>query len=176
MPSNKNDMWQLWNIHVFFTREVIIARAQNAGNLSSSLNALLQNQKDLGDNLAKYTNRRTGEKYADLLTIHINQAVKIVDEVIRGIDPKNTIKEWYENAEDISKLLHKSLGLNLKKISDLFDKHLDCTLDEANAIIQRRYEDSNVEFYKCLDITSHLAKYILKYANDNSCCDDHHDC
>lgn len=153
------NMVELWVIHVSLTREVILAAKLKTPNLNSSLDALLQNQKDLGDQLIKYG--YNGRRYTRLLTEHINIAVKIVQDVLSGLDPKKDIELWYENADDISKFLSRDIkGIRYEKIKHLFDEHLKCTLDEATLIIGGKYAESVGEYYTCIRVVKHIAHYI----------------
>lgn len=156
-----NDMTQLWDIHVSLTREVILADVLKSPNLTSSLDALLQNQKDLGANIALYYGKKSGARYAELLTNHINIAVKIVNNILAGLNPANDIKEWYRNGKQIANFLNNLIcTVKYNKIKALFDAHLDCTLEEAGLIISGKYPESEAEYKICLRRTRRLAQYI----------------
>lgn len=155
------DMIELWDIHVSLTREVIFAAALKSPNFNSSLNALLNNQRDLGANLAKYYDEKVGNKYAILLTEHINIAVEIVSAVLSGLDPKNLIAKWYKNADKIAKFLDRVIAtIRFNKAKKLLDAHLECTLTEATLIIEAKYTESTLEYQICLNRTRRLATYI----------------
>ena len=156
-------MLQLWDVHVALTREVVLAAALKTPNLNAAVAALYQNQKDLGANLAQFYGKAVGDKYAALLTIHIDLAIKIVTDVLSGLDPKCDIKAWYKNAREIACFLAKTIRFaKFEVLKELLDSHLDCTLDEATLIIQAKYPESLVEFATCLRRIKRLSKYLSK--------------
>lgn len=163
----KVKMLQLWDTHVLLTREVVIAASLNSPNLTSSLNTLLENQDQIGNQLGNCYGKRKGFIYAELLRIHINQAVVIVQNALAGKDNTQAIDNWYNNGRDISKFLSKVIPVNYVKMKKLFFEHLKCTLDEATLIIQRKYNESVVELYTCL---KHVREMVLFLSKNFSCC------
>src|SRR5947207_307419 len=101
------DMLQLWTVHVSLTREVVLADSLKTANLTSSLNALLYNQINLGQNLARVYGEQAGSIYAKLLTQHINIAVDIVNAAIAGTSITILKQQWYNNANDIALFLSR---------------------------------------------------------------------
>ena len=160
------DALQLWDIHIALTREVIIAATLNSGNLTSSLNALLLNQVNIGNNYALTYGQAVGNEYTRLLTIHINLAVDIVMDSLK----KNTAKAavdtalWYNNADEISLFLSTvSNGrINYETVRALYYAHLKCTLDEATFIISKNWAASLVEMQTCY---THIKELVLYMAS-----------
>lgn len=100
----RSDMRSLWMYHGWYTREVVLAAALDGANLTESLNALLDNQKDTGDAIAAYFGQAAGEAFTDLLTDHINIAVEVVTAAKAGDQAafEEANARWQANAEDIA--------------------------------------------------------------------------
>jgi hypothetical protein len=163
IPKTELNMLQLWDIHVSLTREVILADVLKTPNLPASLEALLNNQKALGANLAEIYGKTDGCIYAKLLTRHIEIAVKIVNESIEKKDTSKTIALWYENAREIACFLSKiNKCIKYDEIKKLFFDHLDCTLTEATLIIQHKFKESAKEYLVCLERTRKIALYLIE--------------
>lgn len=161
------DMLQLWDVHVSLTREVIIAATVSTSNLQASLDALLDNQRDLGTNIGQIYGKKAGDRYTELLIQHINIAVDIVTEAIQCADTTKSVKEWYDNAREIARFLSKiNHCIKRKEIQDLFFAHLDCTLNEALLIVKRDFKGSVDEYKLCLERTRKIALYILDKSFD----------
>src|SRR2546423_1706491 len=110
MKTNKllKEMDRLWQSHYWLTREVIQAYVYNTGCFNSVLNALLENQDDLGNNFSKLTsNKAAGAELTPLLKEHINIAVQIVVAASKGQDIKKLYAQWSENGTHIAHVYHK---------------------------------------------------------------------
>lgn len=154
-------MLQLWDIHVSLTREVVLADALKTPNLNSSLVALLQNQKDLGANLALYYGQQAGHTYTALLTKHIDIAVNIVNLAIAKQPVAGAVDLWHKNGKEISHFLATTIPtLDEAKMQALFDAHLECTLNEAVFIINGNYPNSQTEYQTCLKRVKTMSSYI----------------
>lgn len=168
------DMLQLWDVHVALTREVVLADSARSPahvvpvippspNLASAVVALYQNQVHLGDDLAQFYGPEAGDEYSRLLKIHIDLAIKIVDDMIDGLDPKDDIAAWYANGDDLARFLAKTVRcVRFKRIQELIKAHLACTLKEAILIIQKDYAGSQAEFQTCLGRIKELSAYLSK--------------
>jgi hypothetical protein len=129
-------MRRLWEDHVQWTRLYIIDQAANLPSASFTAQRLLRNQSDIGNAIVPFYGQQAGTMLTNLLTLHINGAVAIL-QAVEGGDP-NAIAQatnaWYKNADDIAQFL-ASANPNWR-LADLqfhMKLHLDQTLAEAAA-------------------------------------------
>jgi hypothetical protein len=123
----KEDLRKLWSDHVFWTRNFIVSDVAGLEDKEQVLARLLQNQTDIGDAIKPYYGEEAGNKLGALLKEHIVLAGKLMDAVKSGnqADAEKYNKEWYQNADDIAKLL-SSVNPNWseKELKELLYTHL----------------------------------------------------
>ena len=153
---------RLWSTHYWYTREVIKDYVYNTGCFNTDLNALMENQDNLGNNFANLTgNKRAGPKLTALLKIHINIAVQIVVAASKGQDISVLNAQWMTNATNIAHVYHKYWDrISERKMNNSMQIHLTTTLAEAVAIINKNCEDSYVTGEKALEHINMMADYI----------------
>ena len=166
-------MRKLWSEHVFYTREYILAVANNTVNADSAAERLLKNQEHIGGAVAQYYGRDAGNKLTDLLKEHIKIAVDLVAAAKAGNQKKfqEEDKKWSDNAEEIAKFLS---GANpnwpRRDVSDLLRQHLDLTKKETVAILGKKWKDAVVAFddiyTEILTLADALYKGIVKQFPD----------
>lgn len=100
---------QVWTDHLVYTREVVVAFFTGSPELNILLARLFQNQKDIGNLIAKIFGRKAGDLVTRLLTEHIQIAVEVLTAVKSGDQraQKVAIKKFYQNAEVVGKLFDK---------------------------------------------------------------------
>ena len=130
-------MYSEWLSHLFWTK--IVVEKAKAGDhcLQASINRLLQNQVELGNNLAFFYGRGAGQTYTNLLTTHINQAITIVTMLLAGQDASSVITAWYQNANDIADFL-ASLNPLIDPVvmRQHMKEHLDSLIVQVAAILR----------------------------------------
>ncbi|MCR8847506.1 glycosyltransferase [Rossellomorea sp. SC111] len=139
----REEMRILWTDHVFYTRNYVISAVDGLEDTDIVLARLLQNQKDIGNAIKPYYGEKAGNKLADLLTEHIVLAGKIVDSAKGGksAQVEQLNKEWYQNADDIARLLASANPYwSEKKLKDLLYMHLQFVTDEAVARIHKDWK------------------------------------
>ncbi len=139
------DMRSLWMYHGWYTREVVIAAAQNAPNLNASLAALLNNQKDIGNAVAAYFGPEAGNTFTNLLTDHINIAVEVVTAAATNNQAAFTEANtrWHKNAQDIANAAHAvNPSWDTTVILDDLNMHLSTLTDMVTAILGGNYSES----------------------------------
>lgn len=156
----QNKMRKLWSDHVFWTRLFIKSAAFDSPDLSLTEQRLLRNQEHIGKLFGKYYGEKIQEKLTNLLKEHIQGAGKIVIAVKNKTSEEDTkifIKEWYDNAANISKFLFNLNKENwtLKILNDAMKKHLDDTLSEAAHALNNEYDKDIEDFDK---IYNHILK------------------
>lgn len=133
------EMDRLWDYHYWQTRELIKDYVYNTKCFDADLEALMENQDNLGNNFSKLThNKQAGVKLTKLLKEHINLAIQIVVAANSKMDITQLNKLWQQNASQIAHLYHNTWDrINEKKMNRHMQEHLTTTLDEASAIINK---------------------------------------
>jgi len=169
MSSSSSQMVKLWIDHVYLTRLFIEESATKYPGLSETTNRLLQNQRDLGENLSRKLGRRAGEEYTKLLTDHILIAKAIVDKSIAGMNVTTDVEKWKVNGRDISRFLSR-VGANIsyETIYHHFLDHLNITLKEATAIITKKYSQVNLLTDAAVSGAIVMARYIADNLSSHS--------
>ncbi len=154
------EMRLLWIEHVIYTRNYINSAVANEADKEVVLARLLKNQKDIGNAVKPFYGEAAGNKLADLLTDHILIAGKIIEaaKASNEAEVKKLNKEWYQNAEDISKFLSKANpNLKEKELKELLFRHLKFVTDEVVARIQKDWEANIKAFDEGRSHILHLA-------------------
>jgi len=130
-----HDLWRkLWEDHITWTRVVIIGVLDNLPGVSAYEARLLQNYEDMEDALQPYYGDGA-EEFGDLIKDHLLIAVDILTAAKAGNTNalNEAVARWYENAQDIAKLMAKLNPKNwpLSEGAPMWREHLDATLDEA---------------------------------------------
>jgi len=133
----RNDMRQLWEDHVFYTRMVIISVDGDQKDLSPLVDRLLQNQVDIGTAIKPFYGDAAGAKLTSLLQDHIKTAGELLLAAKAGDAAKtdDAKTRWYANGDVIAAFL---TGANPQHwpataTKPLMKMHLDTTMDEALA-------------------------------------------
>ncbi|WP_052433091.1 hypothetical protein [Streptacidiphilus carbonis] len=145
-----DQMRELWDDHITYTRLSIVSFAGNLPDLQPTEARLLRNQTDLGDAFKPFFGNQAGEHLTALLRVHILTAVDILVAAKAGDTAKLTAAEkaWYANADQIADFLH---GLNPGQWSDadlraMMKRHLDLTLKEAVDRLHGHYAQDIADF------------------------------
>lgn len=152
-----DDMRQLWQDHVVWTRLFIISAAAGLPDQEVTTQRLLQNQTDIGNAVATYYGREAGDKATALLKDHILIAAGIVTAAKAGDQAKvaSENKRWQQNADEIAAFLH---GANpehwpLATLQSAMRMHLDQTLAEATHRLQGDFK-ADVKDYE--EVVRHM--------------------
>ena len=174
----KSEMDSLWQSHYWYTRQVIRDAVSNSPCLNVDLDALYENQDDLGANFAKLTdNKKAGTKLTAALKEHITIAVNIVLAAIKGEDIKKLYAQWQVNASEIAEIYHHyNHCIKFKTMNKHMQEHLDTTLAEAVAIIEGNCAESYETGEVALAHVRVMAAYIASKfpCNETSDSLDHH--
>lgn len=130
-----DQMRQLWEEHVTWTRLAIVSFAGDLPDLSATEQRLLQNQTDIGNAIAPFYGKQAGQQLTDLLKSHILIAVDILVDAKTGNTTKLAQDEatWYANANQIADFLSAANPRNWPDsvMREQMREHLDETLKEA---------------------------------------------
>jgi hypothetical protein len=129
------DMRKLWEDHIIWTREFIVAFAANSGDQDEVAARLLANQSDIGDAIKPYYGDDAGDALTELLREHILGAVALLQAAKAGDAQafESARVAWYSNGQEIAEFLNAANPQNwpLPVISHHMTMHLDLTLQEA---------------------------------------------
>ena len=134
--SFRATMRELWEDHVVWTRQVIVAIIAGTPDTDAALARLLRNQTDIGNAIKPFYGDAAGEQLTTLLREHIVIAGTLLAAAKSGdADAFAVAKaDWYRNGDDIARFLasanpHWPLG----GMQAAMTAHLDTTLAEAVA-------------------------------------------
>jgi len=139
------DWRRVWSKHVWWTREVIIAIANKLPSTDTSVNKLLQNPIEMGQIFGEFYGDRTVAHIEQLFTQHLKTGGDIVTAARDGDTAQVTAltRQWYQNADAIANFLAKANPFyDEATVRSMMHEHLSLTIQEANAYLQGRYNDS----------------------------------
>jgi len=129
-------MRELWEDHVVWTRQVIVAIIAGTPDADAALTRLLRNQADIGNAIKPFYGDAAGQQLTTLLREHIVIAGTLLTTAKSGdTDAFAAARtEWYRNGDDIARFL-ASANPNwpLADMQAAMTGHLDTTLAEAVA-------------------------------------------
>ena len=127
-------MRELWEDHVVWTRQVIVAIIAGTPDADAALSRLLRNQTDIGNAIKPFYGDAAGDQLTTLLREHIVIAGTLLTTAKSG--DANAFAaakaDWYRNGDDIARFL-ASANPNwpLADLQSAMTGHLDTTLAEA---------------------------------------------
>ena len=160
-----NQLQQLWEQHVYWTRFFIVSTLANLDDLKPVTNRLLQNPKDFAQLLTPLYGKNKGCRFQELLTQHLLIAADLVNAAKNGDTEKvNCIQaKWYENADEIAGFLSSiNPCWNEARWKDLLYSHLNMTEQEATLYLQGNYTAS-------IECFNYIEKEALTMANYMFC-------
>lgn len=132
-------MNNLWDDHVYLTREYILSALNNLPELNAVTTRLLQNQVDIGNAIKPYYGNAAGNQLTQLLHDHII----IATQVVAAAKNKDTVgfntanANWVANADQIAHFLaDANPNWNEKVLDDELHKHLQLTIAEVTDYMQ----------------------------------------
>jgi len=129
-------MRELWEDHVVWTRQVIVAIVAGTPDTDAALTRLLRNQADIGNAIKPFYGDAAGDQLTTLLREHIVIAGTLLTTAKSGdTDAFAAAKtEWYRNGDDIAHFLASANPhWPLADMQAAMTAHLDTTLAEAVA-------------------------------------------
>lgn len=156
-----DQMRQLWEEHVVWTRLAIVSFAAGLPDLSATEQRLLQNQTDIGDAIAPFYGEQAGEQLTQLLKSHILIAVDILGDAKSANTTKLSQDEatWYANANQIADFLSAANPRNWPDsvMRQQMREHLDETLKESVDRLQGDYPADIADFQQVEEHILHMA-------------------
>ena len=133
--SLRDDMRKLWEDHITWTRNYIIAAEAGSPDTDATATRLLQNQTDIGDAMKPLYGDAAGTQLTALLRDHILTAADLITAAKANDADKvaATKDKWYANADAIADFLAKENPENwpAAEMRQMMHDHLDITLAEA---------------------------------------------
>jgi hypothetical protein len=129
-------MRELWEDHVVWTRQVIVAILAGTPDTDAALARLLRNQADIGDAIRPFYGDAAGDQLTTLLREHIVIAGTLLTTAKSGNATAFAAAktEWYRNGDDIARFLAAANPhWPLADMQAAMNEHLDTTLAEAVA-------------------------------------------
>jgi hypothetical protein len=132
----------LWVEHIVWTRQYIVAAADDRPDTSFAAERLLANQEQIGDAIKPYYGEEAGNQLTDLLKDHILIAVDLLEAAKAGDDAaaQEAEDKWYENADDIATFLSQANpNWTKEEMVSMLNEHLALTKTEAVARLTGDY-------------------------------------
>ena len=131
----RSDMRALWEEHIVWTREFIVAFAAGSEDQDEVAARLLANQDHIGDAIKPYYGDAAGEALTELLREHILGAVTLLQAAKSGDATafEAARAAWYQNGTEIAAFLNAANPQHwpLDHATHHMTMHLDLTLQEA---------------------------------------------
>lgn len=133
----RNDMRQLWEDHVTWTRLAIVSFAAGLPDLGPTEQRLLQNQVDIGNAIERFYGKAAGGQLTALLRQHILGAVDVLTAAKAGEQAAlaDAQAAWYANTDQIATFLSQANPKSwpLPMMKKMMREHLNLTTQEAVA-------------------------------------------
>lgn len=154
-------MRKLWEDHITWTRDYIIAAIAGLPEADAAAQRLLQNQVDIGNAIKPFYGVKAGNELTSLLRDHILIAVDLLADAKSGNTAKfqadNT--RWQTNADQIAAFLNSANPQNwpLSDMQSMMKSHLDLTLAEAVARLNADWSGDVVAYDKVHNVILGMA-------------------
>jgi len=142
------EQWrELWEDHVWYTREAIIGILDDAPWTNQTVERLLEVAVDTREALRPYYGSQADTFYPALVS-HFTIAAQIVQGVRDGTDVTSLLNDWYANARDLSEIMN-SMNPQFWEADEVFamwSEHLNLTVQEATQQFNGQYSESVATF------------------------------
>jgi len=134
------ELIKVWVSHLLYTRLVCMAFLTDDRSLSSLVDRLLQNQKDIGKIMENKYGSEVGKTITDALVKHITIATAVLTAVKSNnkVEQIKSIDEFYSNANDIGIYLDKLL--HVTKFTHHMKIHIKSLVDDVLAFKNYNYQ------------------------------------
>ena len=143
----KATMRKLFTDHAVYTKFVINGIVDGSNDVQALLLRLLQNQSDIGDQLAPIIGKENGKILTELLQEHIEFAGEVIMQAKAGNDDRIATKRLFANSRAIASFLSSlSDKLPFSEFKSMFDQHNQFVIDMTVSRLQQDYETEIVQF------------------------------
>ena len=171
--SLKTALRKLWTDHVIWTRQYIVAVANDTPDATAAAARLLKNQEHLGAAIVPYYGQAAGDQLTGLLKEHIMIAVDLLAAAKAGDDARfqQEDQKWTANAVAIASYLSAANPHWPKNdVVDLLNLHLILTKQEAVARLSAKWNEDVMAFddifTEILTVSDTLANGIVEQFPD----------
>lgn len=140
----KHDMRKVWTDHVVWTRDYIVAAADDHPSAQAAANRLMRNQEDIGNAVGKIYGAAAGQQLTTLLKEHITIAVDLIKAAKAGDKAGQTAADakWQQNGTAIADFLSKANPhWPRATLVELMKGHLSTTTNEVVARLNKKWDD-----------------------------------
>lgn len=159
-------MRKLWSDHMHWTLATVDAFFNEPSQVETKLNRLLDNQKEIGAAIVPYYGQAAGDKLTALLTVHIQQAVPVLQAAQNNDQAAldKALADWYKNANDIATFLSEANPKNwpTSVTEHHLSTHITQTTEYAVNILKGDYSASTKGFEEALQHMLMLADLLAK--------------
>ena len=142
-------MRTLWDQHMQWTYDTVVAFAANSPGLQPTLDRILSNQVDIGNAIAPYYGQAAAARLTALLTTHIEEAVPVLTAAKAGDTPalNKAVQDWNANARDIADFLAKA-NPNWKQgdMRNMMKAHITQTIQYASDVLTGNYAQAIADY------------------------------
>lgn len=173
--SVKIQQARLWEDHFQLTRQVVIAYQQKSPCFDELKAELYRNQQQLAENfgaqlqyvgLPHTTATEAKRELAKELTVHIDQALLIVQAASAGKPVDTLVADWKCNADRVAAIYARYLPcVKLSEAVLMMQMHLTTTLAEATAILKGDCGPSVLTGNATLTHIRHMSDYFNGFQN-----------
>lgn len=164
-----NKMRMLWEQHIAWTRAGVMSIIEDLPDVDFAVKRLLRNPQDFEMALKTYYGDAAASKFSDLLKNHLVIAAELVKAAKNGDNKtaEDAEKRWYGNTDEIAEFLAEiNPYWSYKLWKTMLNKHLSLTKSEADAILNKNYEQS-IALYdeiekQTLEMADMMTKGIVK--------------
>lgn len=146
----RQDMRELWEEHITWTRAVVVGITDNVPGTDEAKERLLKNPEDMADAFRQYYSDQDAANFESLMRDHLTIAAELVTANKAGDRNRaaDIEKRWFDNADQIAELMNKINPSNWPKdsLSAMLDEHLNLLKQEATARMEKRYADDVVTY------------------------------
>lgn len=131
-------MRTLWDQHMQWTYDAVVAFASGSPALQPTLDRLLANQTDIGNAVAAYYGPAAGGALTQLLQTHIKDAVPVLVAAKAGDKAalETAVTTWYANAQDIADFLAKANPRwSAGEMRSMMKEHITQTIGYASDVL-----------------------------------------
>jgi hypothetical protein len=160
----REDMRQLWEDHIVWTRLAIISLTTGSPDTDATVGRLLKNQADIGNAVKPFYGKAAGNKLTAELRLHILIAADLIAAATAGNQAKLAEEQanWARNADDIAGVL-ASVNPRFFKLAVLkaeMRMHLKLTTEEAVARLQGKWQADVAAYDKIHRHILHMSDYL----------------
>ena len=159
-------MRELWSDHMQWTYATVDAYYHDQNGLQAHLDRLLKNQKELGAAIVPYYGQQAGDTLAALLTIHIQQAVPVLQTAQAGNQPAldQALADWYANAKEIANFLSAANPEHWPKadMEEAMEHHITQTTAYAVDLLNGDFTNAVVHYDEAFNHMMDMADLLAK--------------